>query len=198
MGDQADDIFLSFELTTEEEDDYNQVKGKFENHFSVKRNVIFERAKFNSRIQGESVDSFITDLYGLARYCNFGALKDELIRDRIVVGLRNRHLSERLQLDPKLTLEKATNLGRQREWVKHQQSILDGGFKSKSVEVDSIAKGINKKEEKFPTKNSPVKPNSSQTQVQTTSFRNVQDACETHTQRKSVQPVFLSTENVRR
>ena len=164
MGDQADDIFLSFELTTEEENDYNQVKGKFVNHFIVKRNVIFERAKFNSRIQreGESVDSFITDLYGLARYCNFGAWKDELIRDPIVVGLRNRDLSERLQLDPKLTLEKATNLARQRESVKNQQSILDSGFKSKSVEVDSIAKGRIKKKEKFPTKNSPEKPNSSQ------------------------------------
>ena len=87
---------------------------RFENHFIVKRNVIFERAKFNSRNQraGESVDSFITDLYGLARHCNFGALKEELIRDRIVVGLQNRELSEKLQLDPNLTLEKATNLAR--------------------------------------------------------------------------------------
>ena len=59
------------------------------------------------------MDSFITDLYGLARYCNFGALKEELIRDRIVVGLQNRELSEKLQLDPNLTLEKATNLARQ-------------------------------------------------------------------------------------
>ena len=43
--------------------------------------------------------SFITDLYGLARYCNFGPLEEELIRDRIVVGLQNRELSEKLQLD---------------------------------------------------------------------------------------------------
>ena len=143
MGEQADDIFISFELTTEEEKNYEEVKKKFENHFIVKRNVIFERAKFNSRNQreGESVDSFFTDLYGLARYCNFGTLKDELIRDRIVVGLRNHDLSEKLQLDPKLTLEKAMNLARQRETVKQQQSILVGGFHSKSAEVDFIAKG---------------------------------------------------------
>ena len=56
------------------------------------------------------MDSFITDLYGLARYCNFGALKEE---NRIVVGLQNRKLLEKLQLDPNLTLEKATNLARQ-------------------------------------------------------------------------------------
>ena len=37
------------------------VKGKFEAHFVVKRNVIFERAKFNLRSQqdGESVDNFM-------------------------------------------------------------------------------------------------------------------------------------------
>ena len=119
------------------------MKERFENHFIVKRNVIFERAKFNSRNEraGESVDSFIADLYGLASHCNFGALKEELIRERIVVGLQNRELSEKLQLDPNLTLEKATNLARQRETVKQQQNILDGGFKSTPAQVDGIGKG---------------------------------------------------------
>ena len=100
MGEQADDIFISFEFTAEQEKSYEEVKERFENHFIVKRNVIFERAKFNSRNQrgGESVDSFITDLYGLARHCNFGALKEELIRDRIVVDLQNHELSKNFNL----------------------------------------------------------------------------------------------------
>ena len=50
---------------------------------------------------------------GRPRYCNFGMLKEELICDHIVVGLQKRELSEKLQLDPNLTLEKATNLARQ-------------------------------------------------------------------------------------
>ena len=56
------------------------------------------------------MDSFITDLYGLARYCNFGALKEE---NRIVIGLQSHKLLEQLQLDLNLTLEKAANLVRQ-------------------------------------------------------------------------------------
>lgn len=87
------------------------------------------------------MDKFIKDLYNLARYCNFGVLKDELIRDRIVVGIDNRELSEKMQLGPKLTLEKATNLARQRETIKQQQTILDVGFKYSQVEVDGIVKG---------------------------------------------------------
>ena len=143
MGDQADDVHISCELTQEQEKSFEEVKEKFENYFLVKRNVVFERAKSNSRKQqaGESVDKFIKDLYNLARYCNFGALKDELIRDRIVVGIDNRELSEKMQLDPKLTLEKATNLARQRETIKQQQTILDVGFKYSQVEVDGIVKG---------------------------------------------------------
>lgn len=57
------------------------------------------------------------------------------------MGIDNRELSEKMQLDPKLTLERATNLARQRETIKQQQTILDGGFKSSQVEVDSIVKG---------------------------------------------------------
>ena len=54
MGQQADDIFTSFALNHDESQDYDTVKGKFESYFVVKKNVIYERAKFNSRIQGDN------------------------------------------------------------------------------------------------------------------------------------------------
>ena len=52
---------------------------------------IYERAKFNQRRQGpdETVESFITDLHCLAEYCQYGALRDEMIRDHIVIGLKD-------------------------------------------------------------------------------------------------------------
>ena len=54
-----------------------------------RQNVIYKRAKFNLCRQGdrESVDSFITALYGLAEYCGYGNLHNEMICDRIVVGI---------------------------------------------------------------------------------------------------------------
>lgn len=60
------------------------MKEKFDQHFIVKRNVIFERAKFNMRTQepGEPIDVFMTDPYGLSEHCEFGAIREELIRDR--------------------------------------------------------------------------------------------------------------------
>ena len=85
----------------EDRENYETVKTKFDSHFVQRRNVIFERARFNRRRQeeGEPVESFITALYSLAEHCGYGNLHDEMIRDRIVVGIRNNSLSEKLQLD---------------------------------------------------------------------------------------------------
>ena len=128
MGSKSDDIMPTFGLPAEDAAKYDVVKDKFDKHFVKRRNVIYERAKFNRRKQesGESVDTFITDLYGLAEHCQFGTLHDEMIRDRIVVGLLDQKLSEKLQLDSELTLEKAINSTRQCEAVKKQQPVVRG------------------------------------------------------------------------
>ena len=85
------------------------MKEKFDAHFDKQKNIIYERAKFNMRRQeeGESVDDFITSLYGLVEHCNYGALQDEMIQDRLVAGVRDASLSLKLQMDSELTLEKA-------------------------------------------------------------------------------------------
>ena len=155
MGEEADDIMVSFGLTADNAKQYELVKNRFESHFIVKRNIIFERAKFNLRSQqeGESVETFITDLHCLAEHCEFGVLKDELIRDKIVVGLKDKKLSEKLQLDSKLTLEKAVTQARQSEAVKKQQGILQGTQPDPpSANVDQISKkrgkGVKGKDQK--------------------------------------------------
>ena len=111
---------------------YDRFLAHFDSFFKVLRNVIFERAKFNRRAQqrGEPVEQFITALYHLAETCEYGALRDEMLRDRIVVGIADSSLSERLQMIEDLTLEKAKTLVRQREAVHEQQLTLQGQIKS--------------------------------------------------------------------
>ncbi len=145
MGDEGDDILASFGLTTAQKANYKVVLDKFDGHFVTRRNVIYERAKFNSRIQREDepVDKFITALYGLIEHCDYGTLTDDMIRDRIVVGLRNDKLSEKLQLDPDLTLPKAIQQARQCEQVKKQQPTLRSHFQAaetKEADVGAVHK----------------------------------------------------------
>ena len=105
----------------------------FETYFRVKRNVIYERARFNSRnqLEGEPVEQYVLSLHSLARNCEYGTLQEELIRDRIVIGIRDKALSRRLQLDADLTLEKAMRLVRQNEAVGEQQKVLQGNLEYK-------------------------------------------------------------------
>ncbi|UYV64812.1 hypothetical protein LAZ67_3002052 [Cordylochernes scorpioides] len=139
MGDRADDIFRIFKFEKEEEaTKIDSVLKAFDSHFCVRKNIIYERAKFNSRIQEdrEPVDEFITSLYKLADSCEFEGLHEQLIRDRIVVGVRDKALSERMQLDSELTLEKAVKMVRQQEAVRQQQ--VDLQRPSTSQKVDQV------------------------------------------------------------
>ena len=102
IGDDAEDTFASAEISSADRKRSAAVIAKFNAFFQVRKNVIFERARFirRNQVEGESAEQFITNLYSLTDNCAFGDLKDDLIRDRIVVGIRDKALSERLQLDP--------------------------------------------------------------------------------------------------
>ena len=103
MEEEADDILYSFGLSDDDRKKYYTVSYKSEAHFVKRRNYL-QMKKFNMRRQeeGEPVDSFITSLYRLAEHCNYRDLHDEMVQDRIVVGLRDSNLSKRLQTDPEL------------------------------------------------------------------------------------------------
>ena len=159
MGENAEDTLASTGISGEDRKRLAAVIAKFDAFFQVRKNVIFERARFNQRNQeaGESAEQFITSLYSLADNCAYGDLKDDLIRDRIVVGIRDKALSERLQLDPELTLEKAKQIVRQREAVQEQQQILKNGTSLKEEKlVDSLRQSKSNRSKGAPGKRQPV------------------------------------------
>ena len=69
-----------------------------------------------------------------------------MLRDRIVVGIRDAGLSERLQLDPDLTLEKAKKVVRQKEAVKEQQLQLGLETKKDPIVLDEVRCALMQKE----------------------------------------------------
>lgn len=68
---------------------------------------------------GESVEEFVRNLHELAAHCEFRD-KDDQIRDRLVVGILDNDLSEKLQLESELTLVKAVDMARNSKLVKNQ------------------------------------------------------------------------------
>ena len=122
----ADDTLATLRID-ENKATYEEVCTALNGYFAVRRNLIVQRARFNKRQQllGESVDTFIQDLYRVAEDCEYGSLKDGLIRDRIV-GVLDDTLSDRLQAKADLTLEQAVQMTRQSEERKQSRELIRG------------------------------------------------------------------------
>lgn len=91
LGEESQSVLTSTNATEDDRKEYAQVLAKFDGFFQVRKNVIFKRARFNRRNQltGETPEQYIKALYTLVETCEYGALKSEMIRDRLVVGIRD-------------------------------------------------------------------------------------------------------------
>lgn len=73
---------------------------------------VIQRAQFNSRIRqnGETLEDFVLALKLQAEFCGFGDFKNMAIRDRIVAGVNDKALQQRLLNEENLTLESAEKI----------------------------------------------------------------------------------------
>ena len=114
-------------------------------YFISETNEIYEAYLFNQRVQevGESSDAFLTALRSLAKTCNFGSMLDRMIRDRVVVGIRESGTRKKLLAENKLTLNKCIDICRASKTTSKQlkemthaeevSTITTGNPKSKNV-----------------------------------------------------------------
>ena len=71
---------------------------KFEKHCEPKKSVSYERYKFFHRAQesAKSTEQYVTISRKLCETCEFGTLKNSLIKDRVVPGVNNTKTRGRL------------------------------------------------------------------------------------------------------
>ncbi len=110
----------------ETREDPECLKRKFREICNPQQNKTLERHKFHSRNQkqGETIESFISDLRIKAKACNFRELTDELICDRIVCGINSESLRKALLRDSDLTLIKAISICRIHEMTEENNKTL--------------------------------------------------------------------------
>ena len=109
MGNEARRIFDTFEWENpEDQNNIEAVLQMFEKHIAPLANIPFERFSFNIRNQepGESFEKYVTQLRLLARNCEFENINsDEILRDRILFGMKDVVVRKKLLMKPKLTLQ---------------------------------------------------------------------------------------------
>ena len=127
IGEDALNIYDTFTFTDNEGNKIEILIDKFEEHFSPQKNITYQRYLFNTCSQnGRPFDDFLIDLRNKARTCEFENLQDSLIRDRIVCGIDDKNIRERLLRDNNLTLDRATAIVKASETSKSQVHELDG------------------------------------------------------------------------
>ena len=131
IGEEAREVYSTFTgwAAVGDSSKIDPVLNKFEEYCKPRKNIPFERYRFNRRTQesGESYDQYRTSLRQLAESCDFATITpDEILRDRLVFGIRDAKARERLLREPKLSLDKTDEICRAAESMVVQLKLVEG------------------------------------------------------------------------
>ena len=86
-------------------------------HFSPTPSPIVCRFKFHSRCRqpGESIAVFVSQLRSLSENCGFGDTLEDVLRDRLVCGIRDDAIQKRLLAEHDLNFAKTVQLAQSME-----------------------------------------------------------------------------------
>lgn len=142
-GQEAIDLYSNMDITKDDKKSLEAIMTKFEHYCNPRKNVVYERYLFYMRQQkdGEPFDQFLNDIKTLVKSCEFGTEADNMIRDRIVLGIEDTDLQAKLLKLDGLDLSKTIETCRIAEITKIQTKIMQQG---KSAAVDEVRR--------FPTK----------------------------------------------
>jgi hypothetical protein len=119
---------------------YAELTAVLESHFSPKKLIVAERFMFYSRTQkpGETISEFVVSIKHLATTCKFGSFLNDALRDKLVAGISNENIRQKLLSEEKgfkETLELAIRL----EQAEKQSNMF--GSSHVSVAKFSVQRG---------------------------------------------------------
>ena len=119
-------------LTT---DAYADLVTALKNHYDPIPSVIVQRYKFNSRnrAQGKTVAKYVAALRSLAEHCNYADVLNDMLRDRLVCGVNNEKIQQRLLAEKDLTFAKAMELASAIESAEQGSHAISNGQACKEV-----------------------------------------------------------------
>ncbi|XP_049515895.1 uncharacterized protein LOC125942024, partial [Dermacentor silvarum] len=129
IGEDARKTYSTFAFASDEEkSDVEVLKLKF---YKPALNLAYHEFRFGKRDQneGESFNDWLTDLRVLAKSCEFGELEERMLRSRIILGIRDKKLQEKL-VSENASFAKTVEMCRSREHGKEQCEEIQARPKS--------------------------------------------------------------------
>ena len=148
VGYDALRVYNAFHWTTGEAKTIESVLYKFECYCKPKLNITYERFSFMSRKQkaDENINDYIVTLRNLIKNCGYEQLTDSIIRDAIVMGIRNKRTQENLLRENDLTLEKCVNIVRAAERAQQHFNYISEEKSSSRYEMMEVDRVSNEKD----------------------------------------------------
>ena len=102
----------------------------FDNYFNPRNNHLHYAVMFGSRVQlpDETNEQFIRNLHELAAKCGWeDRFKTDMLRTRLLAGMKDKTLSRELQINANITLDEIKQQMRTKEIIlQNQQAEMDG------------------------------------------------------------------------
>lgn len=110
--DVFDEIKLLFPKKNVDDLDYDEMIKKLKCRFDKTEPALMNRYKFYNKYQGqaESAENFVLAVKLLAESCNFREFKDEAVRDRLILGLRDKKLQRKILMEDEITVDAVEKL----------------------------------------------------------------------------------------
>ncbi len=126
IGYEAEEIFESFNLTEDQQTNMQVIMEKFNNYFVPKVNETYEAYVFHKIVQeaDENFEQFLIRITTQARKCNFGELEKRMLKDKIVSGIKDDRLRERLLGTTDLTYDRTVQMCQASELAHKQASDM--------------------------------------------------------------------------
>ena len=111
-----------------DEFEFSQLVDLAMSHYNPKPSPIVKRFEFNSRCQreGESIAAYVAEVRKIAEHCQFGTVLNDMLRDRLVCGTRNKVIQRRLLVETSLTFDKAIEMALAAEAAEKDSLRLSG------------------------------------------------------------------------
>ena len=127
VGEKGRNLFQTWNLSAAQKKKLDNYYNGFEAYVKPTSNTIYNRYKFQSRVQNpeEPFEQFVAELQLLVKDCEYDK-QDEMVRDRIVAGVKNSKIRAKLLNEGStLTLTRTLEVARTHELSHTQCSAME-------------------------------------------------------------------------